>query len=298
MKSILNKRVSFTVFELLPYLKSLSKKEINERISEHIFKELDSAEIFDVSTGFINPIDITAPACTEQFDNFLVFSVRTDEYSFTAGQKKPFLERREQEYLRNNNLNHINPFAKKELNEEVHKYLKQRNLPKPSFVEFFIDLLEDKIVIMSTSAKILSRVIGLIEKAFMCSPEVISLKKKLYEKSNVVEFLKEQKDYMILGEKFEIIGTKGTVKTNSFISAEKVLELEESGLLTGAEIMLKHGEDDYFVYLNDSFQMKSVKMPPLLISDTGLKEADRMSKIMIFWKMMNDLIDKHISEKS
>lgn len=114
----------------------------------------------------------------------------------------------------------------------------------------------------------------------------------------MVEFLKEQKDYMILGEKFEIIGTKGTVKTNSFISAEKVLELEESGLLTGAEIMLKHGEDDYFVYLNDSFQMKSVKMPPLLISDTGLKEADRMSKIMIFWKMMNDLIDKHISEKS
>jgi len=301
MKSILNKRLSFQVFELPPYLKGLTLQEINDRISEWVFKELKPDHIVDVSTGFINPEDITAPAECIQFDNYLVFSVRTDEYSFSAQQKRPLIERREQEYKRANGTNNITPQVKTEIREEIHKYLKERNQPRPNFVEFFIDTLKDKIVIMSTSTKTVNRVLGLINSAFMSVPEPISLKKILTEKSNIVDFLRVNKSYMVIGSKFELVKSDGTIKTNSWRVTEDLIESEgvlEIPILTGAEFVFYNEKDLYSVYINDSLQMNSVSMPMLIIDDNGLKEADRMNKIMIIWESVKGLIEEHIKEIS
>lgn len=298
MKSILNKRVSFTVYELPPYLKGLSKTEINERILEKEFgDDLKPVDTVDTKTGFINPVNFSEKAECYTTENFLVFSVRTDEYSFSSGQKRPFIEREEFEYKRINNVEYVPAYVKKEIKEEVHKMLKTKNMPKPSFVEFFIDSLKEKIVIMSTSTKVLNRVVSLIESAFMSVPDLISLKKILYKNSDAIKFLACNKTFMFLGTKFGLATKTGGIKTDSFDVVQDLISAESGDIpiLTSAELVFEEEKDTYKVFIDDSVNMKSVAMPMCVISEPDMVVADRMTKILIIWEVMENLVKDHTS---
>ena len=81
--------------------------------------------------------------------------------------------------------------------------------------------------------------------------------------------------------------------TEDLLEAEGSVELP---ILSGGEIVLQNDQVEYSVYVNDSLQMKSVKMPLLQPLESGQAEADRMTHIMIFWETVKGLIKEHINE--
>ena len=102
---------------------------------------------------------------------------------------------------------------------------------------------------------------------------------------------------MFLGTKFGLATKTGGIKTDSFDVVQDLISAESGDIpiLTSAELVFEEEKDTYKVFIDDSVNMKSVAMPMCVISEPDMVVADRMTKILIIWEVMENLVKDHTS---
>ncbi|HNW82082.1 MAG TPA: recombination-associated protein RdgC [bacterium] len=181
MTRLLKGTVSTTLFKPNKVPKTVGEaRECLERFS---FKKLESTDIRDESSGWVDAI-----LCfdNENFsslmhDRFFVFALRTDKYSFSASQLRPYVEEAEFVFKKENNLEYIAAQQKKEIKEQVIKKLKSNSFPKTTVIEVAWDMESRLVYFFSQSGQVIAKFTDIFEKTFETTLENVyifdSLKK-------------------------------------------------------------------------------------------------------------------------
>lgn len=175
MTRLLKGNVSTTLFKPNKVPKTVGEaRECLERFS---FKKLDATDVRDESSGWVDAV-----LCfdNENFsslmhDRFFVFALRTDKYSFSASQIRPYLEEAEFLFKKENNLEYIAAQQKKEIKETVIRKLKMNSFPKTTVTEVAWDMDSRSVYLFTQSGQIIAKFTDIFEKTFEVSLENIYL---------------------------------------------------------------------------------------------------------------------------
>ena len=181
MTKLLKGNISVTLFKPNKVPKTIGEaRECLERFS---FKKLESTDIRDESNGWVDAI-----LCFDNknfsslmHDRFFVFALRTDKYSFSASQLRPYLEESEFLFKKENNLEYIAAQQKKEIKETVIRKLKSNSFPKTTVIEVAWDMESRLVYFFSQSSPAIVKFTDVFEKTFETTLENVyifdSLKK-------------------------------------------------------------------------------------------------------------------------
>lgn len=181
MSKLLKGNVSFTVFRPEKMPENIEKTR--EALAEYAFQRLDPTDLRDESVGWVDAV-----LCfdSENFssllhDNFFVFALREDKYSFTAAQLRPYLEEAEFVFKRENNLEYIAAQQKKEIKEQVVRRMRTNSYPKTTITEAAWDMDSGLVYFFSQSGQTVAKFTDIFEKSFQVSLEQTSLFDSLKE---------------------------------------------------------------------------------------------------------------------
>lgn len=185
MTRLLKGNVSTTLFKPNKVPKTVG--EARECLERFAFKKLEPTDTRDESNGWVDAI-----LCfdNENFsslmhDRFFVFALRTDKYSFSASQIRPYLEEAEFLFKKENNLEYIAAQQKKEIREQVVRKLKSNSFPKTTITEVAWDMESRMVCFFSQSSQIMSKFTDIFEKTFEVSLENIYMFDSLKEMGGV-----------------------------------------------------------------------------------------------------------------
>lgn len=175
MTKLLKGNVSFTVF--MPEKVPENIEKAREALAGNAFQKLDPTDLRNESVGWVD-----AQLCfdSENFssllhDNFFVFALREDKYSFTAAQLRPYLEEAEFVFKRENNLEYIAAQQKKEIKEQVVRRMKSNSYPKTTITEVSWDMDSRQIYLFSQSSTTINKFTDIFEKSFEISINQVQL---------------------------------------------------------------------------------------------------------------------------
>lgn len=166
MTKLLKGSVSTTLFKSNKVPKTIG--DARECLERFAFKKLDPADVRDESSGWVDAV-----LCfdSENFsslmhDRFFVFAMRTDKYSFSASQLRPYLEEAEFMFKKENNLEYIAAQQKKEIKEQVIRKLKSNSYPRTTVVEVAWDMESRNVHFFTQSGAMVAGFTDMFEKTF------------------------------------------------------------------------------------------------------------------------------------
>jgi len=141
---------------------------VREALERFAFKKLEPEDVRDESTGWVDAI-----LCfdNEKFnslmhDHYFVFALRTDKYSFSAAQIRPYLEEAIYSFQLENNLEYIAAQQKKEIKEQVIRRMKMNSYPKTTITEVAWDMDKGLVYLFTQSGQVTSKFVDIFEKTF------------------------------------------------------------------------------------------------------------------------------------
>jgi len=141
---------------------------VREALERFAFKKLEPEDVRDESTGWVDAI-----LCfdNEKFnslmhDNYFVFALRTDKYSFGAAQIRPYFEEALYLFQIENNLEYVAAQQVKEIKEQVVRRMKMNSYPKTTITEVAWDMDKGTVYLFSQSGQVIPKFVDIFEKTF------------------------------------------------------------------------------------------------------------------------------------
>lgn len=181
MTKLLRGTLSITTFKSATIPANMS--EIRENLKQFAFQKLNPAEPCTESIGWVDAL-----LCfdNENFssllhDNFLLFALRNDLYSFSASQLRPYLEEAEFIYKKENHLQYIAAQQRKEIRERVVREMRGKSYPKTTVTEVAWEMETHLLYLFTQANSIVAKFTDLFEKTFGTTLKAVSIFDSLKE---------------------------------------------------------------------------------------------------------------------
>ncbi len=163
-----------------------SMEKVRTAIVSMAFKPLDPTDVRDEISGWVDPFWSFDGELFSNllFRDYFLFAMRTDKYSFSGSQIRPYFEEAKFEFMQTNKLEHVSAQQQKEIKESVLRRMKIRNLPKTTIVEAAWNQQTNRVYLFSQSSKVMNTFIDLFQRTFELELERIEATDAVLEFDN------------------------------------------------------------------------------------------------------------------